>query len=121
MLLILSLSMAVCTQVFFAAQKTADYSRDLSNSVARVQSAAACYKEAKGDMAKTAKYMSVNVSGGSGGLSVYYDRKWLPTTAGGGAYRLNINKEPRFSVISMVRMEDQEVIYSIRVKAVSYE
>ena len=119
MLLILSLSMAVCTQVFFAAQKTADHSRDLSNAVARVQSAAACYKEAGGDLAQTARFMSV--AGGTGELNVFYDRKWQLLATDQGAYRLRISEEAQYAVISMVRLEDQETIYYIKVKAVAYE
>jgi hypothetical protein len=119
MLLILTLSLAVCTQVFFYAQITAEHSRDLSNAIARAQSAAACYKAADGNLAQTAEYLSSSHEAGA--LSVYYDNKWQPAAVGQGTYQLRISEENRVAEITVTRLADRSEIFSLRVKAVFHE
>ena len=120
MLLILALSMAVCIQVFFYAQTTADYSRDLSNATIKAQSVAACYKSFAGDLGRTAEHLS-----GSGSVSdkmtLYYDKEWRLAAADKGSYHLSINEENSVASISVLRLEDQLELFSIDVRAVDYE
>ena len=119
MLFILSLSMAVCVQVFFQAQTTADYGRSLSTASIKAQSAAACYKAFAGDMADTAEYLGATLEDGK--ITTYYDKEWRETTADQGAFSLNISKEDRLAKIQVIKLADRSRLFSIDVKAVDYE
>ena len=120
MILILSLSMAVCVQVFSSAHDTADYSRDLSNAAIVAQSTAASYKAFYGDLDKVA-VLTDNSSFESGKLVAYYDRDWQPAGEDKGAYRLSVSKNNRVATIQVVKLKDQSELFSIDVKAVNYE
>lgn len=119
MILILSLSMAVCVQVFYHAQTTAEYSRDLSNATIVAQSAAASYKAFSGDLDKMAEFM--NGSCDADKMAAYYDKEWQPAKADNGAYRLSVSEIDRVGRIMVFKLKDQSELFSIDVKAVDYE
>ena len=119
MLLILALAMAVCIQVFFYAQTTADYSRDLSNATIKAQSAAALYKSFAGDMDQTAAYLEGSYDADK--TVAYYDHDWHPAAEEKGSYQLSINKIDRVASIQVVKLADQSVLYYIKVRAVEHE
>jgi hypothetical protein len=119
MLLILSISLGVCTQVFLYSQKTADYSRDLSNATIIAQSAAASYKAAAGSLSRAAAYLSANYDRGE--VACYYDDNWQPVDAERGMYRLNMHKVNQIAKIVVIKLPDQSEIFSLEVKAVEYE
>ena len=119
MLFILSLSMAVCVQVFFQAQTTADYGRNLSTASVKAQSAAACYKSFAGDMVETAEFLGAVFEDGK--IASYYDKEWRESASEQGAFKLSISKEDRLARIQVIKLADQSRLFSIDVKAVEYE
>jgi len=120
MLLILAVSMAVCIQVFFHAQTTADYSRDLSNATIKAQSAAASYKSFAGDLNKTATFLEGNYE--TNKAVAYYDKEWQSAGSDSRSYQLSItNEDNRVARIQVVRLADQLELYTIKVRAVDYE
>ena len=119
MLFILSLSMAVCVQVFFQAQTTADFGRNLSTASLKAQSAAASYKSLAGDMEATAEVIGGVLEEGK--IASYYDKEWRSVPAEQGAFKLSVIQEERFARIQVVKLADQSGLFSIEVKAVDYE
>lgn len=73
-ILIFSLSAALCLRIFFRSRQVEAESRNLSYASLAVQSAADCYKSANGDIVKVADLLSGSLSNGE--LFLYYDADW---------------------------------------------
>lgn len=74
MLLIFSISAAVCLQVFVGARRIADESRKLDAAVIQAQTVAEYWKASHGDLKETAEYMGVLPE--ENGFSVYNEEEW---------------------------------------------
>ena len=77
MLLVFSISAAVCLQVFSGAKKISEESRKLDAAVMQAQTAAECWKASYGDLEKTAEMLHVIPS--DTGFKLYDEENWLHT------------------------------------------
>ena len=77
MLLVFSISAAVCLQVFSGAKKISEESRKLDAAVMQAQTIAECWKASHGDLEETAEML--NVIPVKSGFKVYDEENWLHT------------------------------------------
>ena len=77
MLLVFSISAAVCLQVFSGAKKISEESRKLDAAVIQAQTIAECWKASHGDLIETAEIL--NVIPCETGFKVYDEENWLHT------------------------------------------
>lgn len=73
-ILFFSISAAVCLRMFTAARLAASYSDNVSLAVVQAQSAAECFKTARGDLADAASLLGAEAT--ETGLIAYYDKAW---------------------------------------------
>ena len=105
MLLVFSISAAVCLQVFSGAKKISEESRKLDAAVMKAQTIAECWKASHGDLEETAEML--NVIPDETGFKVYDEENQLHTEVFCKDETMNI------AVFSGV-----EEIYSLSCKAV---
>ncbi|MBQ2879428.1 MAG: hypothetical protein IJE27_01920 [Anaerotignum sp.] len=79
MLLVFSVSAAVCLQVFSGAKKISEESRKLDAAVMQAQNIAECWKASHGDLKETAEMLSVIP--GETDFKIYDEENWLHTEA----------------------------------------
>ena len=77
MLLVFSVSAAVCLQVFSGARKISEESRKLDAAVMQAQTIAECWKASHGDLEETAEML--HVIPGEAGFKLYDEENWLHT------------------------------------------
>lgn len=77
MLLVFSVSAAICLQVFAGARRISDESRKLDLAVMQAQNVAECWKSTYGDLDETAELLGVNAEKDM--LSVYHEKEMLRT------------------------------------------
>ena len=108
MLLVFSISAAVCLQVFAGAKRISAESSRLDTAVIQAQNAAECWKATKGDIAETAEMFGSETDGNS--FSVYDEENWIHmefTCEGPKADIIIMNGEKEiFSLTSEVVMID---------------
>lgn len=75
MLLVFSISAAVCLQVFAGAKRISDESQRLDFACMEAQKAAEYWKATHGDLAETAEQMGALPDGNS--FSIFYEEEWL--------------------------------------------
>ena len=75
MLLVFSISAAVCLQVFSGANRISEESKTLDAAVLHAQNAAEYWKSTHGDLEETASLMGVLP--GEDGFKVYDEENWL--------------------------------------------
>lgn len=80
-ILFFSVSAAICMRVFAYAKLAAARSEDLSYAVAKVASAAECFKAAGGDLAEVAGILGGETAG-EDSLRIGYNEDWLPCGPG---------------------------------------
>ena len=105
MLLVFSISAAVCLQVFSGAKKISEESRKLDAAVMQAQKVAECWKASHGDLKKTADMLYVIPD--ETGFKLYDEENWLHTEVFCEDATMNI------SVLS-----GEEEIYSLSCEAV---
>ena len=105
MLLVFSISAAVCLQVFSGAKKISEESRKLDAAVMQAQTIAECWKASHGDLEETAEMLDVIPR--EAGFKLYDEENWLHTEAVCKDTEINI------SVFS-----GEEEIYSLTCEAV---
>ena len=120
-ILVFAACAAISMRVFAGAHVMTQESAALSRSVMEAESAAECYKAARGDLAETARIYGGELTG-EGTLAVSFDGTWS-RTMDAAAYLLTIAKgeggraEVRVASIPAAGGEPQ-TIYAITVKAV---
>ena len=123
MIMLFSLSAAVCMRIFGMARSFTDYGRNLSNASLAAQSAAECFKSS-GSLEKTAGIMGGEIK--DGGVFVYYDEDWRESKEASvtGFYLelSDISGETDGNAvdITVYKQGGSGGIFSIKVKAVSY-
>ena len=75
MLLVFSISAAVCLQFFSGAKKISEESRKLDAAVMQTQTIAECWKASHGDLEETAEMLHVIPS--DTGFELYDEENWL--------------------------------------------
>ena len=75
MLLVFSISAAICLQVFAGARRISDESRRLDLAVMQAQTAAECWKASHGNLDKTAELL--NAKAEKNGFSIYDEEKQM--------------------------------------------
>ncbi len=105
MLLVFSISAAICLQVFAGARRIADESRRLDTAVMMAQTAAETWKATHGDLEETAERMQVQAEEDS--FSVYNEDEWI---------RIHVNCEGTTANISVFHGEKE--IFSLSSEAV---
>ena len=75
MLLVFSISAAICLQVFAGARRISDESRRLDLAVMQAQTAAECWKASYGNLDKTAELL--NAEAEKNGFSIYDEEKQI--------------------------------------------
>ncbi|WP_458407243.1 hypothetical protein [Anaerotignum sp.] len=75
MLLVFSISAAICLQVFAGAKRISSESRKLDAAIIHAQTAAEYWKATHGDLEQTAEWMGVVSS--ENGFVVYDEENWL--------------------------------------------
>ena len=76
-ILLFSISAAICMMIFAQAKQMSVNSRDLTGAVMRAQSAAEVYKSVSGDWNETARILGGGISGGD--ILVTYNEDWKPS------------------------------------------
>lgn len=108
MLLVFSISAAICLQVFSGAKKISEESRKLDAALMQAQTIAECWKASYGDLEKTAEMLYVNPD--ESGFTVYDEENWLHTEVFCADDTMNITvfsgEEEIYSLICRAVMAD---------------
>lgn len=112
--LIFALSAAICMRTFAESKLASELASDLSNAVIKVESAAECWRGEGGDAAKTAKLLSLSVSGSSCFAS--YDKQWQSCSADKAAFTLTLEGSGSGAHIEVIRLADDKLLYSLDIK-----
>ena len=116
-ILVFSLSAAVCLRLFFESRKISDQSRNVSQASITVQTVADCYKAMKGDFNKTAQLLDGTVKGQV--VEFYYNRIWESVGSADDAYfviRIElIEHQHKESTVTASRLDGNE-IFSVLVR-----
>ncbi len=107
MLLVFSLSAAVCLQIFVGARGISEESRRLDRAVLEAQTAAEYWKATGGDLDETAALM--HTQAGNDGFSVFYEEEWM---------HLEFVCERKKADIDV--LQGEEVIFSLECEAVMF-
>ncbi|MBQ7103597.1 MAG: hypothetical protein IJN89_06020 [Anaerotignum sp.] len=105
MLLVFSVSAAVCLQVFSGAKKISEESRKLDAAVMQAQNIAECWKASHGNLNETAEMLFVIPD--ETGFKLYDEENWLHTEV--------ICED---AVINIAVFSGEEEIYSLACEAV---
>ena len=105
MLLVFSVSAAICLQVFVGARRISEESHRLDVAVMQAQTAAEYWKASHGDLEETAECMGALPEGNR--FSVYYEEEW---------FRMNFVCEGTTAHIVVLNGEDE--IFSLTSEAV---
>ena len=107
MLLVFSISAAVCLRVFAGAQNISKQSHQLDHAVLEAQKASERWKASHGNLEETAAYMGALPD--ENGFSVFYEEEWL-------TMEFTCNE----STADIVLLNGKEEIFSIECEAVMF-
>lgn len=117
-ILVFSLSAAVCLRLFFQSRQISDQSRNISEASLAVQSVADIYKGSNGDFNKTADFLKGTIADDT--ISFYYDSVWERVEQKGDAsFVVELEKtkeEHRECVITASTLKDNSSIFSVTVR-----
>ena len=102
---------AVCLGIFAWARQMTRKSTDLSAAALAVQSAAECYKAAKGDPTVCAALLGADI--GPNGLTLYFDETWMPTDAPGTFAVTVTPTDARHARIAAAAAGEAEPIFAV--------
>ncbi|MBR5269950.1 MAG: hypothetical protein IKU21_05545 [Anaerotignum sp.] len=105
MLLVFSVSAAICLQVFAGARRISDESRRLDIAVMQAQTAAECWKASYGDLEKTAEYMGTEAD--ENGFSLYDDKE-----------KMTLDFQCEDMQATIIVLNGEEEIFSLKCEAV---
>jgi len=113
---VFSVSSAICLRIFFRSHEMTIESRNLSHASIEVQSAADCYKSAKGRIKTAANLLGGKIDQ-SGVMCIYYDDLWKRVDMSENAsFRLSITEfEPGYGKVKAEKT-DGTPIFSINVR-----
>ena len=105
MLLVFSVSAAICLQVFAGARRISDDSRRLDIAVMHAQTAVECWKASHGDLEKTAEYMGAEAE--ENGFSLYDDKE-----------KMTLDFQCEDMQATIIVLSGEEEIFSLNCEAV---
>ena len=105
MLLVFSVSAAICLQVFAGARRISDASRRLDIAVMQAQTAAECWKASYGDLEKTAEYMGTEAE--ENGFSLYDEKE-----------KMTLDFQCEDMQATIIVLSGEEEIFSLQCEAV---
>lgn len=108
--LLFSLSAAVCLQMFGYANLTAQRAEDLSNATLSARSTAACFQSTNGDLDEMAELLSGHVDDDT--LLVYYGSDWSATPSP-NAYYLQLTTSGTVAEITLYQTDKPTPIYTL--------
>ncbi|MCL1829124.1 MAG: type II secretion system GspH family protein [Oscillospiraceae bacterium] len=113
-ILLFSISAAICMMIFAQAKQMSINSRDLTGAIMHLQSAAEIYKATGGDRNETSRLLGGEVVGGD--ISVKYSENWSPAAAE-PTYELKMTKAADGSALfAVIRAGSAESVYELSVR-----
>ncbi len=111
--LLFSISAAICVQMFGYANQTANRAQNLSQATLVARSVAECYQSTQGDMEKMAAILEGTQENNQ--VTVIYDEQWQ-TSPGQGIYKMTATMEGNLVQIIVEKLDNSQEIYRLETR-----